>query len=256
MKYNAIPMIALLLLAFGTPVLAEESTVGTTVIVEQKDTEDATSTEGTVEVKRPTLPAIPRIFKTSVEDLKAKREEVKNAIEARKADKAMSREEKREEIKTTIEARKADIAARREEMKVKIEERKAEMKAKLLEIKKESIAVRKEYVYGRLVSTAAIIESRQARVSALLEKMEARGKEVANAQASLETSIEALASAKASIASLKDAEANAETEAGALKAVAQKAEASLKEARLALIKALDSIAPEVTVSTSVETTVE
>ncbi|MFZ4500467.1 MAG: hypothetical protein ACOYMZ_03145 [Minisyncoccia bacterium] len=256
MKYSAIPITALLLLAFGTPALAQESNTDASVTVEQKETATTINTEGATETKRPALPAVPRIFKTSVDQLKAKREEAKDAIEARKADRVMNREEKREEIKTTIEARRAEIMAKREEVKVKIEERKAEMKAKLLEVKKERLSVRKEYVYGRLVSAVAIIESRQARVSALLDKMEARGKEVASAQASLATSIEAFASAKASIASLKGAEANAETEAGALKAVAQKAEASLKEARLALIKALDSIAPEVAVSTSVETTVE
>lgn len=271
MKYIAIPITALLLLVSGTQVWAEETNTDVSASVEQKDSETTANTEAKVEVKRPTLPVVPGIFKTSAEDVKAKlqhnlsarkenreekREETKATIEARKAEMAATREEKHEGIKTAIEARKAEFHAKREEMKIKIEAHKAEMKAKLLEIKKEHIAVRKEYVYGRLVSAVAIIEARQSRVEAMLEKMKARSIDTASAEAALKVSVDALMEAKASLSALKSAEASAETEAAALKALAQKVEASVKASREALIKVLDIIAPESAVSASTDATVQ
>ncbi len=250
MKYIAIPVLTIFFLS-SAPLFAQETMMESMdTTVEQKDTATVqVDTGATVEVKKPIVPSVRNMLKARTDEFKAK---VETTITERKGESQV----KREEIKTSIEARKAEFHAKRKEVKAAIDAHKAEIKAKIQAIKKEHLSVRKEFVYGRLVSAAAIIESRQARVSALLEKMKANGKEVASAEASLAVSIEALASAKASIASLKAAHTATEAESGTLKAIAQKAEASLKEARLALIKALDSIAPEVAVSTSVETTVE
>lgn len=220
MKYIAIPTVAFLLLSASASAYAEEIQMRTTVIVEEESTQKA-QTRPLYEGKKPSLPAVGTMLKNRAGEMKATTKEI-------------------------IDARKAEFSAKREEIKKAIDARKAALKTKLQEIKKERLSVRKEFVYGRFVSTAAIIASRQTRVASMLEKMKASGSDVSAAEAALKVSVDTLSEARSLLATLKEAQASIETQSTNLKATALKVEIMLKESRLALIKALDIIAPETT----------
>lgn len=243
MKYIAIPTIALVLFSVSTSAYAENLQTGTTVTVEQEQSTANTETRPLYEGKKPSLPAFTTMMKNRAGEMKA-------TTQAAIAERSAEFTAKREETKATIEARMVQFQAKRAEIKRAIDARKAELKTKLQEIKKERLSVRKEFVYGRFVSTAAIITSHQTRVARMLEKMKTAGTDISTAEAALKVSVDALAKAQTLLATLKSAQAATETESANLKAIALNVEVALKESRLALIKALDIIAPETTSTTA------
>ena len=76
-------------------------------------------------------------------------------------------------------------AEEKAQMKASIEARKAAFKIEIQAMKKENLAARKEFAVKRFNNAVSVIESKQARVTTLLEKMKANGKDTASAEASL-----------------------------------------------------------------------
>lgn len=149
-------------------------------------------------------------------------------------------------------------AEEKAQMKASIEARKAAFKIEIQAMKKENLAARKEFAVKRFNNAVSVIESKQVRVTTLLEKMKANGKDTASAEASLKVSIDKLAIAKTSLAAFVTLFATAEKDSGALRASAKKVEEDLKASRDALLKALsmvenNSVNTEVKTNTSVET---
>lgn len=222
MKYIAVPTLVVLLLA--TTTYAEEVSIDTTVNTSIQPT---VIVEGNSrnESKKASLFEKTEIMKKRTVEFKAG-------------------------AQVKVQERKDAFQAKRQEIKQSMEAQRAQFKVKLVEIKKEKISARKEFVQRHFEKTVLLLESRQARVKTLLEKMEANGKNVTKAKESLQVSIDELASAKVSLGVLVSTTATTEDQKAELKALSMKVETALRSSRDALLTVLRLVTPEVKTETT------
>ncbi len=239
MKNISLTLLIAILVLSSTPVFAQDDTalISTTSIEDNSSDSDDVNDDADDD-KRDGRPR--EDFKRALE---ARKNEFKLQKEAQKEEYKEKREALKEGIKEKREAFKQDRELAREQIKAAVEARKIQFKAEVEAIKKQAVSARKDFVYGRFVSAVQIVKARQERIARLVQKSVEAGKDMSAANSALTKASQAIVVAEASITELKDAQANTETDATDLRVIASEIESALKEARTALVAALDIVAP-------------